>query len=136
MCTPHPTGTTQPFRYQRHDPIVAFRGKRCPPASRCLQPAPPNDTSHPVSPRITLLAITLLALAGGANAGTGIFNWEIPQSCSAVWEQDGMMVTNARGTICPTSGSGMNSLSSGSTFANDVQGLKFMMAGGKTFTPV
>lgn len=80
--------------------------------------------------------MTLLAFTGGAHAGTGIFNWEIPQSCSAVWEQDGMMVTNARGTICPTSGSGMNSLSSGSTFANDVEGLIFVMSGSKPFTPV
>jgi type II secretory pathway component PulF len=67
---------------------------------------------------ISFLAMSLLAVTGAAVAGTGTFNWEIPQSCSAVWEQDGMVVTNARGTICPTSGSGMNSLSSGSTFAN------------------
>jgi hypothetical protein len=76
-----------------------------------------------VSRHISFLAMTLLAFTGGAVAGTGIFNWEIPQSCNAFWEQDGMMVTNARGTICPRYDGSLNAVSSGSTFANDVEGL-------------
>ncbi|RYD60163.1 MAG: hypothetical protein EOP83_20060 [Verrucomicrobiaceae bacterium] len=89
-----------------------------------------------MSPHIKFLAIALLALTGGADAGTGIFNWEIPQSCSAFWKQDGMVVTNARNLICPSYEGGLNLVSSGSTFTNDVEGLKFVMADGKTFTPV
>lgn len=89
-----------------------------------------------MSLHISFLAIALLALTGGANAGTGIFNWELPQSCSPVWEQDGMRATNPRGGICPSNDSHSNSVSSGSTYSNEVQGLKLEMSGGKPFTPL
>lgn len=67
-------------------------------------------------------------------AATGVVNWE-QGSCIAAWEQDGLRVTNARGTICPQS-SGINSVSSGSVYCNDVEGLHVVHTQGKTFTPL
>lgn len=88
--------------------------------------------------RIFIAAVST-CLATAAIAGTATFDWEIPEfNCYSVWEQNGLRVTNARGTICldGVGGGGSNSVSSGSIFSNDVEGLKFEHVQGKTFTPV
>ncbi len=88
------------------------------------------------SPRLLRAAMFFwLGLTAASPGGTGVFNCESVPGCNAFWEQDGLRVTNARGTICPDS-DGINSVSSGSTYSNDVEGLKFVQAEGKTFTPL
>ena len=47
-----------------------------------------------------------------------------------------VQIENSRGTICATSGTGINSVSSGSKYSNDVENLIVTHVDGQTFTPL
>ncbi len=87
----------------------------------------------------TSLICLPLALALGPSSalrGDGVFDWAGTTGCASSWTADGLVVTNARGTICTSDGTGINSVSSGTRFSNDVQGLRVVHANGIPFTPL
>lgn len=63
-------------------------------------------------------------------------NWEDTFGCASSWTSSGLVFTNARGTICTDTGTGINSVSSGSRFSNDVQSLRIVHENGLPFTPL
>ena len=79
-------------------------------------------------------ALPLAAMVGRAE--TGVMNWEDDVGCASSWTASGLVFTNARGTICTDTGSGINSVSSGSRFSNDVEGLRIVHESGLPFTPL
>ena len=91
----------------------------------------PTKNSPCLSKAILFLFSCLLS---DGQAGIGVFNWK-KAGCAAVWEQDGLRVTNSRGTICAFS-DGINAVSNGSVFSNDVGGLHIVHTQGQTFTPL
>lgn len=62
-------------------------------------------------------------------------DWE-GTSCSPSVAADGLLFTNSRGTLCPADGTGPNSVSNGTLFSNDVQGLRVEKLNGTVFTPL
>ena len=82
------------------------------------------------------VSVLVLWFATVSNARIGEMNWEGNLGCASSWSADGLIFANARGTICKSDGSGINSVSSGSKFSNDVGGLKIMHGSGLPFTPL
>jgi hypothetical protein len=77
-----------------------------------------------------------LVLGSNSKAAIGVFDWEDNVACSSSRNTDSLILTNARGTLCRSSGSGTNSLSNGTFFSNDLQGLKVVHVNGIPFTPI
>lgn len=64
-----------------------------------------------------------------------ILDFEESGKCAAELVSSGMRITNARGTICFRS-SGSNSVSNGTVYSSDTEGLRIVNVEGDTFTPV
>ena len=82
-----------------------------------------------------LMAVTALT-AGFCRAGLGSIDWESSTtgaSCAPSWTFDGLLVTNARGTICVNASP---FVTNNTQSANDVAGLVVRHVNGKTFTPI
>lgn len=62
-------------------------------------------------------------------------DFEVENHCTSEFIQSGIRITNSRGTICFHI-SGSNSVSNGSWFTNDTEGLKIEHTEGDTFTPI
>jgi hypothetical protein len=90
----------------------------------------------PVFPVIKCLMVVLGLTAGICRAGLGSIDWEygVAQAiCAPTWTYDGLLVTNARGTICVNSSP---FVSNNTQSANDVAGLVVRHVNGKNFTPI
>lgn len=82
-----------------------------------------------------LIAVTMLS-AGFCHAGLGSIDWEFGTTqaiCAPSWTFDGLLVTNARGTICVNSSP---FVTNNTQSANDVAGLIVRHVNRKTFTPL
>ncbi len=95
--------------------------------------SPPRLSHRALS---AIWAIVGALLASPLRAEIGVMDWEGGTNCTSSISASGLLFTNARGTICSSNGTGANSLSNGSIFANDITGLRVIHQHGLPFTPV
>ena len=83
---------------------------------------------------LTLAILWQLTLA--ATAEPSVIDFEAPGNCASKIEGGYIRIENSRGTICISSATGNNSVSNGSRFSNDVEGLVVTQLDGQEFTPL